>query len=230
MSSVSRRASTISGMSESSRRSNDRRLGTTQNAGVLESSAAVYAESTVQWREWLRTVVGLREDQFDFDVKDKMLNPTAAAISPAIRSAAIPAHAAPQYSARRSGLVLGPWAKTTYFIDLGDGYHSNDARGVTRSGENPGVLPVTPLTRATSAELGLSSLLVPDWQTTLDVFRLKLKIRTGVRWRCRGDLAQWRDDPHRARVGQYVSYQPLAVGRAQRRLYQGPLRPQCRSG
>lgn len=150
-------------------------IGTTQNAGALESSAAVYAEDTVQWREWLRSVVGLRQDQFDFDVKDKMLNPDG---SCTIKSDPLGCNTGTRRASIFSpkvGLVLGPWARTTYFINLGDGYHSNDARGVTRGGENPGALPVTPLTRATSAELGLSSLLVPDWQSTLDVFRLKLK-------------------------------------------------------
>jgi hypothetical protein len=150
-------------------------IGTTQNAGVLESSAAVYAESAVQWREWLRSVVGLRQDQFDFDVKDKMLNADG---SCNINSDPLGCNTGTRRASifsPKTGLVLGPWARTTYFINLGDGYHSNDARGVTRSGENPGASAVTPLTRATSAELGLSSQLVPNWQTSLDVFRLKLK-------------------------------------------------------
>src|SRR5258708_35309795 len=73
------------------------------------------------------------------------------------------------------GVVLGPWARTTYFMNLGDGDHSNDARGVTRSGGNANGGPVTPLTRATSTEVGLSSEPLPRWETTLDVFKLKLK-------------------------------------------------------
>jgi TonB-dependent Receptor Plug Domain len=48
-------------------------LGTTQNASVLESNGALYAESTVQWLPHLTATLGLREDQFNFDVKDKML-------------------------------------------------------------------------------------------------------------------------------------------------------------
>ena len=35
------------------------------------------------------------------------------------------------------GVVLGPWDGTAYFLTLAEGYHSNDARGITRSGENP---------------------------------------------------------------------------------------------
>ena len=71
--------------------------------------------------------------------------------------------------------MLGPWANTTFFINVGDGYHSNDASGVTRSGQNPEQAAVTPLTRARSGELGLSAKPLPGWETTLDVFKLKLK-------------------------------------------------------
>jgi len=49
-------------------------IGTTQDASVLESSAAVYAENSILWASYLRTILGLREDEFDFAVEDKMLN------------------------------------------------------------------------------------------------------------------------------------------------------------
>jgi len=49
--------------------------GADQNAGVMESNGAVYVENTTQWREKLRTVLGLREGVFNFDVTDKLLNP-----------------------------------------------------------------------------------------------------------------------------------------------------------
>jgi hypothetical protein len=150
-------------------------IGTTQDASVTEASAALYAESSQQWRPDVRTVVGLREDGFDFDVRDRMLGSNAAcglATDPlgcdsGTRRAAI---FSPKF-----GLELGPWARTRWFLDIADGYHSNDARGVTRSGQNPAVPPVTPLTRATSGEFGLASHVLPQWQTTLDVFELKLR-------------------------------------------------------
>jgi outer membrane receptor protein involved in Fe transport len=163
----------------------------------------------VQWREWLRSVVGLREDRFDFDVKDKLLNPGG---SCNLNSDSLGCNTGTRRASIFSpkvGLVLGPWARTTYFINLGDGYHSNDARGVTRSGENPGAAAVTPLTRATSAELGLSSLLLPNWETSLDLFQLRLKselvfsgdagvssprgatTRTGIEWSNTYHVNRW---------------------------------------
>jgi TonB dependent receptor/TonB-dependent Receptor Plug Domain len=175
-------------------------LGTTQNAGVVESSVAIYAEDTVRWRDWLRTVVGLREDLFGFEVRDKMLNADG---SCDLRSDPLGCDSGNRRASIFSpkfGLALGPWANTTYFLDVGDGYHSNDARGVTRSGQNPEVPPVTPLTRAAGAELGLTSQIISGWDTSLDLFALKLKselvfdgdagvtapsgatTRTGVEW------------------------------------------------
>jgi hypothetical protein len=42
-------------------------IGTRQDANVLESNGAVYTESSIRWFPQLRTVAGLREDQFDFE-------------------------------------------------------------------------------------------------------------------------------------------------------------------
>jgi outer membrane receptor protein involved in Fe transport len=141
----------------------------------MESNGAVYAENSIQWAEKMRTVVGLREDQFDFDVKDKMLNADGSCNIAGDPLGCSTGNKHASIFSPKLGVVLGPWAKTTYFINFGDGYHSNDARGVTRSGENSNVGPITPLTRAASAEVGLSSEILPGWETTLDVFKLKLK-------------------------------------------------------
>jgi hypothetical protein len=150
-------------------------VGTTQNASVLESNAAVYAENTIQWNSHVRTTVGLREDYFDFDVKDKMLNPDGSCNLTSDPEGCVTGNQHAMIFSPKVGIVLGPWNDTTFFIDAGDGYHSNDARGVTRSGQNPDVSPVTPLTRATGAEVGIATHLVPQWETSLDVFLLKLK-------------------------------------------------------
>ena len=150
-------------------------LSTRQNASVVEANGAVYFENTTQWLGGLRTVLGLREDEFSFDVKDKMLNPdgTCNINSDPLRCNTGKVRA--NIFSPKLGIILGPWGKTTYFITLADGYHSNDARGVTRSGESADATPVIPLTRASSAELGLSAEPMSRWQTTLDVFLLKLK-------------------------------------------------------
>jgi hypothetical protein len=150
-------------------------LGTAQDAGVMESSAALYAESSIQWRRWLRSIVGLREDQFTFDVQDKMRNPDGSCTIASDPLGCDTGSRVASIFSPKAGLVLGPWARSTWFLNFGYGYHSNDARGVTRSGQNPDVQPVTPLTRATSAEVGVESDAIPNLDARLDVFELKLR-------------------------------------------------------
>jgi len=152
-----------------------RSIATRQDASVLESNGAVYAESSVQWLPRLRTVVGLREDLFDFDVKDKMLNRDGTCNVDSDPLGCATGNKRASIFSPKLGVILGPWAGTTYFINVADGYHSNDARGVTRSGQDPNTPPATPLTRARSAEVGLATSIVPRLTTTLDFFQLKLK-------------------------------------------------------
>jgi outer membrane receptor protein involved in Fe transport len=184
-------------------------IGTTQNAGVVESSGAAYAENSIQWSGSLRTVLGLREDLFDFDVKDKMLNRDGTCNINSDPEGCVTGNQRAAIFSPKLGIVLGPWAQTTFFINAGDGYHSNDARGVTRSGENPNVSPVTPLTRATSAELGVTTHIILNWETSLDLFKLKLKselvfsgdagvtvpsgssTRTGIEWGNTYRITSW---------------------------------------
>lgn len=177
-----------------------------QNAGVLESNGAFYAENSTQWLGKLRAVLGLREDEFDFDVKDKMLSADGSCNDPlGCNTGDVRAN----IFSPKLGIILGPWARTRYFITLAQGYHSNDARGITRSGQSPDAPPVTPLTRANSAELGLASEPLDRWQTTLDVFLLKLRselvfdgdagvtepsgatTRTGIEWGNQFRINSW---------------------------------------
>jgi hypothetical protein len=184
-------------------------LSTSQNASVLEANGAVYFENTTQWLPQLRAVVGLREDLFSFHVKDKMLNADGSCNMESDPLGCNTGKLRASIFSPKLGIILGPWGRTTYFITLADGYHSNDARGVTRSGENPDARPVTPLTRATSAEIGVAADPVPSWHTTLDVFLLKLKselvfdgdagvtnpsgatTRTGIEWGNTFQINQW---------------------------------------
>jgi outer membrane receptor protein involved in Fe transport len=150
-------------------------IGTRQEAGVLESNGAVYAESSVRWLPQLRTVVGVREDRFDFDVKDKMLNRNGTCNLDSDPLGCVTGTQGASIFSPKLGIVLGPWAGSTYFINFADGYHSNDARGITRSGADSKTPPATPLVRAVSAEVGLAANIVPRMTTTLDLFLLKLK-------------------------------------------------------
>jgi outer membrane receptor protein involved in Fe transport len=120
---------------------------------------------------------------------------------------------------------------------VAEGYHSNDARGITRSGESPDAPPVTPLARATSAEVGIGTNPLTRWHSTLDVFLLKLKseltfdgdagvtspsgstTRTGVEWGNTFRINSWLHADlnaafSRARFDQNVDPDDLGCGAA----------------
>lgn len=150
-------------------------LGTDQDASVQESNGAIYVENTTHWLDKLRTIVGLREDELTFDVKDTMLNADG---SCNINSDPLGCNTGDKRAnmfSPKLGITIGPWNSTNLYITLAEGYHSNDARGVTRSGENPDTPAATPLTRARSAEIGVATNIIPQWHASLDVFVLKLR-------------------------------------------------------
>lgn len=131
---------------------------------VRQQSLGVYAENQIGWTPWLRTVAGLRADQLDARVHS-LLQPQNSGTARGLR-------ASPKFS-----LVLGPWAHTEWFVHVGRGFHSNDARGTTaridpRSGEAIDAVPVLVGTRG--RELGLRSQLGPTLQTTLALWELEI--------------------------------------------------------
>ena len=150
-------------------------LGATQLARVHELATGVYLENTTHWRPWFASSVGLRGDYFDFDVTDKLRNPDGSCDLQSDPLGCNTGRRQATLASPKLGLVFGPFGATTLFANVASGYHSNDARGVTRSGQNPDVVAVTPLTRALAAELGVATSPVPRWDTRFDVFALKLR-------------------------------------------------------
>ena len=142
--------------------SRQRLLDTIAESRVSEASAAAWFQNTVQWTPWLRSIAGLRYDRYRFDV-DSSIAENAGRADDHVAS--------PKLS-----LVLGPWARTEFFVNYGAGFHSNDARGTTARlsprGREP-VDPVTPLVKTRGAELGLRSELVPGLQSSMALWRLR---------------------------------------------------------
>lgn len=129
------------------------RLGTLRQDDVQEASLGLFVESTVQLAPRLRVTAGARGDFYAFDVDGDSPgnsgNDTAAIFSPKL------------------GFVVGPWAKTEIYVNVGLGFHSNDARGVT----DP-VDPATPLVRAKNAEIGVRTSALPGLVSTVSVWLL----------------------------------------------------------
>jgi hypothetical protein len=138
-------------------------VSTTREDAIQQLSAGPYAQAKIKWTSWLRTITGIRADYFHFKVDSNL------PVNSGLRNNTI---VSPKLS-----LLLGPWRETELYVNLGEGFHSNDARGATirvdpRTGEL--VQPVVPLVRAKSADLGARTSLIPHVQTAVTYFVLDL--------------------------------------------------------
>jgi hypothetical protein len=131
------------------------RSATLQESAVRETSAGLYAENATQWTPWLRSVAGVRVDHFDFKVASSIAQNSG--------------RAAAGIASPKLSLIFGPWHRTEYFLNLGDGFHSNDARGTTVA-----VQRVDPLVRSMGSEIGVRSEIVPGLQSSLALWQLRL--------------------------------------------------------
>jgi outer membrane receptor protein involved in Fe transport len=138
------------------------RIDTRTNDAALVTSAGVYAQNEIEWAPWLRTSAGLRVDgsRYRVDAFDP--------VNSGIRRAAI---VSPKGTA-----VLGPWRGTEFYLNAGTGFHSNNAKGttITRDANGEPVNQVTPLVRATGAEVGVRTVGIAHLQTTVSLWTLRL--------------------------------------------------------
>jgi hypothetical protein len=116
------------------------RLGTTVDADIFEASYSPYLKLEFQPTPWMRLVGGARADFFTFDVKDR-----CGAGCPQRPNGVTDAVIA----STKGNLILGPWFGAEFFLNVGTGFHSNDARAIV-SNPNAQTLP-----RATGYEVGL---------------------------------------------------------------------------
>jgi len=138
------------------------RTDTVREDHVREASAGLYAESAIRWRPWLRTVAGVRTDAYRFKVASSLAGDSGSAADHIV---------SPKLS-----VVFGPWDKTEYFLNLGRGFHSNDARGTTQTRLPDGgpSTPVTPLVPTRGGELGARTELIPGLQSSVALWRLDI--------------------------------------------------------
>jgi hypothetical protein len=125
-------------------------LSITRQDHIVETSGAAWIESATRWGELVRSIVGLRADRYRFRVHgDQAANAGSAGdtlLSPSLN------------------LVFGPWKSSELYLNYGQGFHSNDARGAVTSAE--------PLVRSRGMEIGLRTEAIPKNQTALSLYRL----------------------------------------------------------
>lgn len=129
---------------------------------VNETEAAVYLENTTTWSDWFRSQIGVRQDHIQLGL-------TALNIPQNTGSAS------GNRTSPKLALIFGPWDKTEFFADVGNGFHSNDARGVIyRVDPTTGgaAAPVPALVGAFGQEIGVRSEIIPGLQSSLSLWRL----------------------------------------------------------
>ncbi len=136
-------------------------LSTTRRDRIVETSLGVWFDNAVKWTPTFRTVAGVRADAFRFDVRSDRVENSG------VKSASI--------LSSKLNLIFGPWAKTEFYVNLGTGFHSNDARGTVitvdpKSGDP--ATPVTPLARSRGLEFGVRTSPLPGLQTSLSLYQL----------------------------------------------------------
>lgn len=132
-------------------------IGNCRSDRIMQSSVGLYAENHVHWNDWFRTVAGLRGDAIRFANRSRNDAANTATVNDFIASPKL-------------NLVFGPWSKTEYYYSVGNGFHSNDARGVT-------INPLTNvrsngLVRTFGHEVGVRTEAIDGVQTTLALFQL----------------------------------------------------------
>ena len=136
-------------------------LSSTRRDHLVETSVGAYIENSTVWTDYFRTVAGVRKDFYRFDVTSDL------AANSGVEKESI---ASPKLS-----FIFGPWAKTEYYINLGTGFHSNDARGSTLKIDPKTGLEadkVSPLVRSKGREIGLRTSIIPNLQTSLSFYEL----------------------------------------------------------
>ena len=137
-------------------------LSPIRSDAVREGSLGVFVQNTLHWTNWLRTIAGWRGDFYQTSVNSFFTPANSGSASAFIGS--------PKFN-----VVLGPFAKTEFFFNAGEGFHSNDARGVTitESPTDGTALASSPLlVRTKGAEVGLRTKAVPGLTSSVSLFRL----------------------------------------------------------
>ncbi len=139
------------------------RLDTRSDASAVVTSVGGYVQNELEWAPWFRSTLGLRLDGQRFSVNDTLI--------PVNTGTAMAGLVSP-----KAAVTFGPWRGTELYVNAGTGFHSNNALGTTIVQDvhgNP-VERVTPLVRATGAEIGVRTVALPHLQSTASLWMLRL--------------------------------------------------------
>lgn len=121
------------GLQESVRR---QLYDTLSNNAVGEGSIGVWTDTAVRWTPWLKTVTGARFDYYNAAVSSlqTLLDAPKTAASTGLPAFLLtgPFNQGVKNAALfspKASIIVGPFYKTEFFANYGEGFHSTDARG-----------------------------------------------------------------------------------------------------
>jgi outer membrane receptor protein involved in Fe transport len=114
--------------------------GTTIDSDAFSASYSPFFKAEVQPLPWLRFNGGLRGEMFTFDVSNRCATCLEQSSGQTNSGIILP----------KMNMILGPWGGTEFFVNYGEGFHSNDARSAVRPGS-------APLSRSINYEIGVRS-------------------------------------------------------------------------
>lgn len=135
-------------------------LSTTEDDYVNLGDAAVYAQDTTHWTPWFRSLLGLREDYMAAnDDGSNAGTPSASIVEP------------------KASLIFGPWIATEFYMSAGQGFHSDDVRGVNQAVQS-GIAGAPLIAHQFGEEVGVRSTILPNLTATLTTFQLNSQSET----------------------------------------------------
>jgi hypothetical protein len=139
-------------------------LNNVRDDSVIQTSNSLFAENDIEWQPWLHSKIGGRYDQYAFNVGSNILQNSGTSNSGIFSP--------------KATLTLGPFYKTQFYLNYGQGFHSNDARGtVIKVDPSNTLVPVNPvpgLVKTTGYEFGIRSLAIKNLETSLALWQLNI--------------------------------------------------------
>ncbi|MEP6898571.1 MAG: TonB-dependent receptor [Rhodanobacter sp.] len=129
---------------------------------VGETEGGLYVENTTTWSNWFRSLVGLRGDAIDINLRSNVYAPNNGSVSD-------------NRISPKLALIFGPWDKTEFFFNIGNGFHSNDGRGVVNQFDATSGMPITrapALVGSFGKEIGARTEIIPGLQSSLALWSL----------------------------------------------------------
>lgn len=151
---------------------------TVTNSLVSEGSIGLWTDTTVRWTPWLRTIGGVRLDYYGASVgslQDLASAPKDDAGAPIWTAPWVSGRKNAALSSPKASIILGPFEKTEFFLNFGEGFHSTDARGtVTNLSPVDGswVAPVPFLIKTRGAEIGARTKIIDGLESSIALWWL----------------------------------------------------------